>query len=111
MLTGEAVFDAVTVNGDVLLDLLANGVTRGVDDLEATVLAHALGGEVRVRTGTVPVTLDGLGVPAHVYAVVLGNALEQPTGDPELVTDGNGRENADLEFPLRHHHFGVGAFD
>ena len=43
MLTGEAVFDAVTVNGDVLHDLLANGVTRGVDDLEATVLAHGLG--------------------------------------------------------------------
>ena len=64
-----------------------------------------------MRTGTVPVTLDGLGVPAHVYAVVLGDALEQPTGDPELVADGDGGENTNLELPLRHHHFSVGAFD
>ena len=64
-----------------------------------------------MRTGTVPVTLNGLGVPVHVNAVVLGDALEQPTGDPELVTHGNGGENTNLELPLRHHHFSVGTFD
>ena len=111
MLTGEALFDAVAVDRDVLHDLLADGFARGVDGLEATRFTHGLGREVGVCTSAVPVTLHGLGVPVHVNAVVLGDALEQPASDPELVTNGDRAQDADLELPLTHHHFGVSAFD
>ena len=64
-----------------------------------------------MRARAVPVALDGLGVEAHVDVELLADALEQPAGDPHLVTDLDGAENAELELPLTHHHFGVRALD
>ena len=77
----------------------------------ATGRAHLLGREVGVGTGAVPVALDGLRVEAHVHAELLGDALEQPARRPEMIAHRDGIEHADLELPLRHHHFGVRALD
>ena len=49
-------------------------------------LAHRLGGEVGVGAGAVPVALDRLGVERGRDAEVLGDAVQQPAGDPELVS-------------------------
>ena len=44
-------------------------------------------------------------------AEVLGDAVEQVAGHPQLVADLERGERADLELPLAHHHLGVGAGD
>ena len=64
-----------------------------------------------MRPGAVPVTLDGLGVEADVDPELLGDALEQPSREPELVADLDRAEYADLELPLAHHDFRVRTFD
>ncbi len=50
-------------------------------------------------------------MPVDRHAVLLGNTLQQVTGDPNLVAGFLGTLGEDLEFPLAHHHFGVDAFD
>ena len=62
-------------------------------------------------TRTIPVTVNGLGVEAHVNFKVFGDTLEQPSSDPDLVGHFDGAEDANLELPLTHHHFGVSALD
>ena len=111
MLAGEAAFDVVTVIGDVLHDLLANGVACGGDGLHVLVVAHGLGREVGVSTSSVPVTLLWLGGQRDDYVVIFGDAVQQPAGDMHVVTHGEGVSGANLEFPLTGHDFGVGAFD
>src|SRR5262249_27330469 len=94
--TGQAVVDAGAVVLDVvgrlgaLTELLAGGDDRVV------ALAHRLGGEVGVRAGAVPVALDRLGVEGGGDAEVLGGAVEQPAGDPQVVGDLQRRDRTDL---------------
>ena len=111
MLAGEAAFDVVTVVGDVLHDLLANGVTCSSDGLHVLVIAHGLGREVGVSTSSVPVTLLWLGGQRDDYVVIFGDAVQQPTSDMHVVTHGECVSGTNLEFPLTGHDFGVGAFD
>ena len=108
---GQAALDAHAVDGDVLVDLLPDGLAPGDDGVPAAVLAHGLGGEVGVGAGAVPVTQDGLGLERGVDPEVLGDAEEQPPGHPQVVGDVERREHAHLELPLAHHHLGVGALD
>ncbi len=79
--------------------------------VKATGRAHLLGREVRVGARAIPVALDGLGVETDVDLELFGDALEQPPRRPELIPDGDRIQNAHLELPLAHHHFGVGTFD
>ena len=64
-----------------------------------------------MRARAVPVTRHRLGGITHVDFKLLGDALEQPTSEPQLVADRHPVEDADLKLPLAHHHFGVGALD
>lgn len=84
---GQTGLVALTVDGDVLevagLELLHGGL----DDLDTALLAHGLGGDVGVKTGTVPVAGDRLGVEGDDGAELFGDAVEKETGHPELVSD------------------------
>lgn len=82
-----------------------------LDVLHATLLAHLLGGEVGVQTGTVPVTGHGLGCHRDAGTKDLGDAVEQETGHPELVTHLDALARTDLELPLGGHDLGVGTRD
>ena len=73
--------------------------------------AHLVGREVGVAAGAVPVAADGLGVQRGADAEVLADAVEQPAGKPQLVTDLRRRQRADLELPLAGHDLGVDAGD
>lgn len=64
-----------------------------------------------MQTGTVPVTGHGLGVHGDAGAEDLSNAVEQETGDPQLVTHCDALARTDLELPLGRHNLGVGAGD
>ena len=64
-----------------------------------------------MAAGAVPVALLRLGGEADHDVVVLGDALQQPAGDVEVVADLGHAGRADLELPLAGHHLGVGAGD
>src|SRR5690606_30764080 len=80
-------------------------------DAGVVVLAHELGREVGVAPGTVPVARHGLGIDGGGDVEVLGDAVQQPSGDPHVVADLDDAGGADLELPLTHHHLGVDAGD
>ena len=109
MVAGEAALDVVAVALDVVLDLLADRYARLLD--RGVALAHRSGAEVGVCAGAVPVAFDRLGVEGDDHVVVLGDAVQQPAGDIEMVADGQRVGCADLELPLAGHDLGVGALD
>lgn len=84
--TGETLLVALTVDGDVLnvagLELLHGGL----NNLHTTVGTSGVGGNVGVKTGTVPLTLDGLGLEGDTDTELLSDTVEKETGHPEVIT-------------------------
>lgn len=76
----------LAVHGDMLLVAALELLDRGLDVLHATGLAHRLAGEVAVQTSSVPVAGDGLGVERDLGTELLGDAVEEETCAPEVVT-------------------------
>mmetsp|Transcript_2902 Transcript_2902/g.8567 ORF Transcript_2902/g.8567 Transcript_2902/m.8567 type:complete len:350 (+) Transcript_2902:106-1155(+) len=107
----EAVGVPLAVDGDVLCVLERHLVTAGDDVLDAACLAHALGGEVYVSPGSVPVALDGLGLEGHEDVEVLGHAVQDVTAHPELIPSLDAHARADLVLPLAGHHLRVRTRD
>ena len=133
MATGQTLVVALTVDGNVLhvagLELLHGGL----DDLHTTIGTSSGGGNVGVKTGTVPLTLDGLGLEGDTDTELLSDTVEDETGHPEVVThcidrlaclansdqfwvNGakltvNAGARANLVLPLRGHDLGVDTGD
>lgn len=76
----------LAVDGDVLTMAKLKLLDRSLDELHATGLAHIGGREVGVKTGTVPVTGNGLRVERNLGTKLLRNAVKEETSDPEVVT-------------------------
>lgn len=103
----------VTIDGNVLLVALLQSGDGLVDVLHAPFLPHDGGGEVGVKTGTIPVTRNRLGVEGDLDAKVLGDTVKEVTSNPEVVTHLDTLTRANLELPLRRKNLGVdtGDFD
>lgn len=84
---------------------------RRLDMLHTTLLPHLDRREVTVQTGTVPVARDGLRIEGHLDGELLSYAVQQETGEPELVAHLDAGAGTDLELPLGRHDFGVGSRD
>lgn len=82
-----------------------------LDLLHTALLPHLHRRKVAVQTGTVPVARDGLGIERHLDGELLSYAVQQETGEPELVAHLDADAGADLELPLGGHDFGVGSRD
>ena len=84
--TGKTLLVTFTVDGDVLnvagLELLHDGL----NDLQTTLGTSGVGGDVGVKTGTVPLTLDGLGVEGDADTKLFSDTVEKETGHPEVIT-------------------------
>ena len=52
----------------------------------APVFSHRVSTEVTVCPSAVPIARDGLGVEADDDTVIFGNALQQETAHPEVIT-------------------------
>src|SRR5690606_23863138 len=85
VLAGQTILVAVAVTGQVLLDLALGAERLAGRDDGVVALAHLTGREVGVAAGAVPVALDRLGRDGRVHAEVLGDAVEQVAGHPDLV--------------------------
>ena len=57
------------------------------DGLETTFLTHILGRDVGMKTGTVPITWNWLGVEGDDNAEFFRNTVKQEAGHPEFVTN------------------------
>lgn len=85
--TGQPLLVALSVHGNVLLVALLELLHGGFDVFHSTLLAHFLGGDVGVKTGTVPVTRDRLRVERDFGTKFLGNAGKEETSHPQVVAN------------------------
>src|SRR5680860_537640 len=102
METREPPFDPCAVTPDVLLGPLPERLTRR--DNRGVRLAHGGRREVGMHTCAVPVTLNRFRVQVSRDVIVLGDAIEQPPGHPEMIPDCHRVERSYLELPLTDHH-------
>ena len=72
-----------------------------VYSLDASLLAHAQGGEVGVSAGTVPVSGHGFGVEGDDDTEVLSHTVQDEAGDPQVVSHADPLTGSNLELPLR----------
>lgn len=111
MATGKTSLVTLTVDGNVLnvtgLELLHGSL----DGLHTTLSTGLVGGDVGVKTGTVPVTGDGLGVERDLSTELFGDTVEEETRDPEVVTHLDTLARANLVLPLSGHDLGVDTGD
>lgn len=85
--TGHTLVVAFSVDLDVLNVTLLELLHRFLNVLHATIGTHLLGRDIGVETGTVPITRDRLGLECHLGAKFFGDTVEEPSGNPELITD------------------------
>jgi hypothetical protein len=83
----------------------------GLDSLHTTLGTSGVGGNVGVKTGTVPLTLDGLGLEGDTDAELFSDTVEKETGHPEVITHVDARAGADLVLPLGGHDLSVDTGD
>ena len=69
-----------SVNGDVLLVTSFELLDRSLDVLHASFLAHLSTREIAVKTSSVPVTWNWLGVEGDLGAKLFRDAVEEETG-------------------------------
>lgn len=111
MLAGHAELVVLAVDGHVLFLAAGELLHGGLDGLHAALGTGLLGGDVGVETSAVPVAGDGLGGEGDLGTELLGNAVEDEAGHPELVAHGDVVAGTDLVLPLGGHDLGVGAGD
>ena len=108
VLASETKLVVLAVDGDVVHVLLRELLDTLFDGLNTALLAHCLGGEVRVAPCTVPVALrEWLGMERYLNAPLFGYADEEEAGHPEVVTHRNALAGAYLELPLRRHDLSI----
>lgn len=86
MSAGETEGVVLTIDGNVLLVTTFKLLDGSLNVLHTALLSHLLRREVAVKTGTIPVARDWLGVEGDLCAELLGNAVKEETCEPELVT-------------------------
>jgi hypothetical protein len=101
----------LSVNCNVLLMATLKLLDGSLDILHAARLAHILTREVAVKTSSVPVTRNWLGVERDLGAKLLSNAVKKETGKPKVITQLNAFTRSNLELPLGGHDLGVGTRD
>lgn len=77
-----------------------------VDLPESSLVPHLLGADVGVAAGAVPVALHGFGVQCGHNPKVFTDAVQQKTGDPQMVAHLDAFARTDLELPLKKHEHG-----
>lgn len=76
--------------------MLAQFFDSFLDLADAVLGAHRLRREIGVGAGTVPRSVDGFRVERRDDTVLLGHAVKNETGDPEVVTGTDSLARSDL---------------
>lgn len=107
----ETEFVVFTIHCDVLVVTLRELLDRLVNVLPSSGLTHRECAVVGVATSTVPITLERLGVEGNFDTPLLGNANQEVTCNPKVITHGNAFTGANLELPLSGHNLRVDTAD
>jgi len=91
MSAGETKGVVLAVNCNVFLVATLELLDRSLNVLHTTLLAHLSTGEIAVKTGSVPVTWDWLGVERNLGTKLFRDAVEEEAGQPKVITHCNGR--------------------
>lgn len=111
MTAGETLLIALTVDGNVFNVARLELLHSSLDGLHATIGTGAIGRDVGVETGTVPVAGDGLGVEGDLDTKLFGDTVEEEAGHPKVVAHLDTLAGADLVLPLGGHDLGVDTGD
>ena len=112
MPASETELIVLAVDGNVIHVLLRELLNGLFDGLNTALLAHGLGGVVRVASCTVPVArLEGLGMERYLDTPLFGHTDEEEAGHPKVVTHRDTLTGTNLELPLRGHDLGVDTRD
>lgn len=111
VLAGETELVVGTINSDMFLVSAAELLESSLDVHHTTWFSHLLSGDVGVKTGTIPVTWDWLGVEGDLDTEFFGDTVEEVAGHPEVVTHLDTDAWTNLEFPLRWKDLGVDTRD
>jgi len=110
--SSQALFVAFSVQENVVSVHLGHAGHAFIEDVVvATIFSTLLGGEVGMAAGSVPVTLNGLGLEVHIHAELFSDATENELGQPHVVTAFNTTGNTNLVLPLAGSHFTVDTCD
>lgn len=109
--TGETEFVVFTVNGDVLIVTLREFLDCLIDEFHSSGLTHGECAVVGVAASTVPLTLKRLGVEGNLDGPLLGDANQEVTCHPEMVTHGDTFTWTNLELPLSRHNLCIDPAD
>mmetsp|Transcript_33348 Transcript_33348/g.51079 ORF Transcript_33348/g.51079 Transcript_33348/m.51079 type:complete len:258 (+) Transcript_33348:183-956(+) len=110
VLSGQTELISGSVHGNVFRVLGSELVDGLLNVFESAFVAHLFGGNVRVHTGTVPVTLDDwLWEQRAVDLKVFAYSLEDVTRHHELIAGVDSDARSDLVFLLSGHDFSVGS--
>lgn len=85
--SSQTLIVALSVHGNVLFVALLEFLHGRFDVLHPTFLAHLLGGDVAVKTGTVPVTRDRLRVEGDLGAELFSNAVKEESSHPQVIAN------------------------
>jgi len=109
--TCETELVVFTIDGNVLVVTLGELFDCLVNELHSSWLAHGERAVVGVATSTVPITLKRLGVEGNLDTPLLGDANQEITCNPKMVTHGNALTGTNLELPLSGHDLGIDTTD
>ena len=111
MSASESHVVVLAVDGNVLLVSGSKLLDGSLNVLHSTGLSHRLGRHVGVAAGSVPVSLQRLGVEGDLDAKLLGNSVQQVSGHPQLIGHGDSLAGTNLVLPLGRHDLGVDSRD
>lgn len=109
--TCETELVVFTVHGDVLIVTLRELLDGLVNVLPSSWLAHWECAVVGVATSTVPIALKRLRVEGNLDTPLLGDANQEVTCNPKMVTHGDAFTGTNLELPLTGHNLGIDTAD
>ena len=76
----------LSVNRNMLLVAALKLLDSSLDVLHTSLLTHLLAGEVAVKTSSVPVTWNWLGVERYLGTELFRNSVEEETSQPKVIT-------------------------
>jgi hypothetical protein len=84
--TGKTHGVVLSVNGNVLLVATLKLLDGGLDVFHTALNTHLLGGVVAVKTGSVPITWNWLGVEGDLGTELFSDTVKEETGYPKVIT-------------------------
>jgi hypothetical protein len=76
----------LSINSNVLLVAALKLLDSSLDVLHTSLLAHLFAGEVAVKTSSVPITWNWLGVERNLGTEFFRNAVKEETSQPKMIT-------------------------